>query len=120
MKVVNESGDLIQDVKSVLDRWESDFSNLFAGNNAEGVFDDDFFKEICALKHRLENEMKDVSYSPNPFLNAQITLSEVTAAVEAAKTGKAMATTVLAEAAGRALGGVLGKVKGTWAGRPVK
>ena len=82
-------------MKVVLLKWYNDFSECFKGikDDPDLVFDDEFLAEISKLKvdfEKLSNE-EQVSCSPfdSSLLNADITLEEVSNAIEKSKCGKA-------------------------------
>lgn len=55
----------------------------------ETIFHHSFLNEICATKCELEMDMNIPGYSPNTFLNHDITVKEVKRAVDNAKLKKA-------------------------------
>uniref|UniRef100_A0A3Q3E968 Reverse transcriptase domain-containing protein n=1 Tax=Labrus bergylta TaxID=56723 RepID=A0A3Q3E968_9LABR len=74
----------------VIKKWKTDFADLFSGSNIPPIFEDAFLEYACKLKDDLERNMGGENYSPNLFLNYDITLEEVKTAINKSKLKKAV------------------------------
>ena len=95
LEIVREDGTISNDIKEVLKRWHDDIGKLFAGlrENPEFAFDDDFYEEVLDKKREFENlsteEQNRLSSHDNNILNEDITLREVSEAIDKSKPRKA-------------------------------
>ena len=80
---VEIEGDTVTDHKLVLEKWKSDFENLYAVN--ENGFDDTFMKEV-----QKENSATAQSFIDFNLLNKDIEYEEVKRAIDRAKNQKAV------------------------------
>lgn len=53
LEIIDETGKIINDEKVVLDKWHTDFKNLYNGSNS-GDFDQGHFKQVRAHTHFIE------------------------------------------------------------------
>ena len=95
LEIVREDGTISNDVKEVLKRWHDDIGKLFAGlrANPDFVFDDAFYEEVIEKKNEFEKLAPGVQEERSRFdtsdLNCDISLEEVTKAIDKAKARKA-------------------------------
>ena len=73
--------------EAVLNKWETDFSNLLNRRNDMNVYNDEFYNECMLVKSRLEETC--VPLNNDHMLNATISLAEVQSIVAKLKRGKA-------------------------------
>lgn len=52
------------------------------------IFEEEFYKDICYLRTKLENTMLEASYICNPYLNEELSVAEVKV-IDPAKNGNA-------------------------------
>ncbi|KAL7374830.1 hypothetical protein ABVT39_007749 [Epinephelus coioides] len=91
LEIVMENGESSFEIEQVLKKWENDYSSLYACSN-DVLFNDQFLKETCKLKHDLERRMcnSHTVYHHSDMLNNEITLMEVQDAIDRAKVKKAV------------------------------
>ncbi|VDI36428.1 Hypothetical predicted protein [Mytilus galloprovincialis] len=75
MECVNDDGSTSFDEKTVINKWESDFKNLYMNNNDD--YDDEFYENALRHKRLLEDNMLDPLYIPNDILNQNIHIDEI-------------------------------------------
>ena len=96
MEIVREDQTISCDVKEVLHRWHNDISKLYSGllDNPDVAFDNQFYEEILQKKTEFDKMSVDqqIAFSTRgiegDMLNAELTLKEVSEAVDRAKLGK--------------------------------
>ena len=95
LETIRDDGSISKDKKEVLLKWYNDFSECFRGikDDPDLVFDDDFLEQISKLKFDFDKLSAEEQMSSSPFdsslLNADITLDEVSNAIDKSKLGKA-------------------------------
>ena len=95
LETIRDDGSISKDKKEVLLKWYNDFSECFKGikDDPDLVFDDDFLEQISKLKADFDNLSPEEQVSSSPLdsslLNADITLEEVSNAINKSKCGKA-------------------------------
>lgn len=52
------------------------------------IFEEEFYKDICYLRTKLENTMLEASYICNPYLNEELSVAEIKV-IDPAKNGNA-------------------------------
>ena len=98
LEIVREDKSISHDIKEVLSRWHRDISQLFSGirDNPEFAFDDKFYEEILSKKNEFETlapeDQDQLSDYDSTCLNQNLTLSEVSKAIDLAKMRKAYLT----------------------------
>ena len=97
MEVVREDGSISGDTGEVLQRWFQDISNLYAGLNEQPdiAFDESFYQKVLEKKAEFEKltgeqqaNIPDINY-PSSSLNDELTMVEVSNAIDRTKCGKA-------------------------------
>ncbi len=86
-EVYDENGEITSDLETVLNKWKTDFDNLYKTDSK--TFDNNFYNEIKALLRNSENSMNDPLYVSNAFLNRNISIDEVSKVVDRLKNNKA-------------------------------
>ena len=86
-EVYDESGNIIYDRGKVLEKWMTDFKNLY-NNQPGGNLDDTFINEVKKANNLNEMTMMDPLYDPNIELKRNLTLEEVTVVVMKSKNKK--------------------------------
>ena len=61
---------------------------MFSGNKNVAYFEEEFYKDVCSLRTKLENTMLEPSYICNQYFNEELSVAEVKV-FDAAKNGKA-------------------------------
>ena len=95
MEIIRDDNTISCDIKEVLAKWHTDFSNSFSGlqQNPDLAFDDNFLKTITDLKKQLDSlspeEQQDQSSINSDYINTNLTYDEVSGAIDRAKSGKA-------------------------------
>ena len=95
LEIVREDKTISNDIKEILDRWHKDISNLFSGirENPEFAFDDTFYQEVLDKKQEFENlspeDQNNVTNYDSTSLNNDLSLDEVSKAIDRAKLKKA-------------------------------
>ena len=79
----------MRDENLVFEKWERDCHNL---NNCDDTsdFDEIVYERAKVQKLLIEKNIEDPLYTPNPVLNSNITLEDITVIVQKAKTGSAV------------------------------
>jgi exonuclease III len=93
MEVYSQDNEIICDVKSVLDTWKTDFSNLY--NESTRECNEGFEKEQKDYVQMKEERMLDPLYQSEQTMNSDLTLDEVKNAVYKTKNKKAVGVDVL-------------------------
>ena len=96
-EIIRDDGSVSTDSDEILDKWFTDISRLYSGvrNNPEMVFDEDFYKEVLAMKAQYEDACNEVQLNTGDEnsrlskLNKEINFNEVSAAIDNTKIGKA-------------------------------
>ena len=88
MEIYNESNQIIYDTNLVLNKWKTDFENLYADNTKETKDLSDIIKNINYHIALIENNMIDPLYESNKKLNSIISFHEVESAVMKTKNFK--------------------------------
>ena len=98
MEIIREDKTISRDIQEVLQKWHSDISNLFSGlrDNLDFAFDEHFFQDIINKKNEFENlcpndQQNSTEYNSDA-LNCELLYSEVSKAIDNAKTGKSYLT----------------------------
>ncbi|VDI40881.1 Hypothetical predicted protein [Mytilus galloprovincialis] len=89
MEVYGPNGEILTDDDSVLNRWKTDFHNIYNMDNSTAEFNDNFHSQVLSHKSSLEDCMIDPLYDENPELNTNITIDEIRRLILGAKNGKA-------------------------------
>ncbi len=89
-EVYDSDGNITCDKNTVLKTWEREYNCLFNDNN--GIYDDDFLRDILSTKAHLERNMQDPLFTSNMSLNNSLSLEEVRKVVKKSKLGKACGT----------------------------
>jgi hypothetical protein len=95
MEIVREDGTISSDVAEILERWHKDFSQCFQGlkDDPDLAYDDEFLNKITHLKSEFDKLSPHDQQSNSAFdstsLNSEITLEEVSNAIDKSKLGKA-------------------------------
>lgn len=84
LEIIDKTGKIINDEKVVLDKWRTDFKNLYNGCDSDDV-DQGHFEQVRAHKHFLESRMDNPTYSPNETLNRNILFDKINRLVFKAK-----------------------------------
>ena len=94
LKVYNESGVLVDDINSVLDKWQKDFYELYnVPESSDLGFDDKFLHDI--LQEKALYELADDSQSSDLGFNAPFTQEELHKISNKLKSGKAVGPDLL-------------------------
>uniref|UniRef100_A0A3B3H959 ribonuclease H n=1 Tax=Oryzias latipes TaxID=8090 RepID=A0A3B3H959_ORYLA len=86
-EILTDSGESVFLTEQVLNKWESDYKNLFTCNSSSHLFDDQFFLNMCKSKKLLEDNKISLNYSDK--INQDITIEEVLKVIEKTKLHKA-------------------------------
>ena len=89
MEVYNENGEVLTNEKCVLNRWKTDFENIY-NNESVDDFDSAFQREALPHKRLLEDRMLDPLYDSNAELNRNISFEELEKVLLKAKNGKSV------------------------------
>ena len=89
MEVYNENGEVLTNEKCVLNRWKTDFENIY-NNESVDDFDSAFQREALSHKRLLEDRMLDPLYDSNAELNRNISFEELEKVLLKAKNGKSV------------------------------
>ena len=76
------------DTQKVLERWENDFQSLLNRPESD-IFNNEFYQQVISSKVLIENEMKQVGYKSNDFINGPIRLDETRETLNKLKAKKA-------------------------------
>ena len=76
------------DTQKVLERWENDFQSLLNRPESD-IFNNEFYQQLISSKVLIENEMKQVGYKSNDFINGPIRLDETHETLNKLKAKKA-------------------------------
>ena len=94
LEMIRDDGSITNDSKEILYKWYSDFSKCFSSlqDNSDVAFDDKFYDKICTLKSEfellsLEEQRNECAYDVSS-LNCDISIDEVSKAVDKLKNGK--------------------------------
>ena len=77
MEIYNESNQIVYDTNLVLNKWKTDFENLYADNTKETKDLSDINKNINYHIALIENNMTEPIYESNKKLNSIISFHEV-------------------------------------------
>ena len=87
-------GTISNDVREVLFKWHTDFSECFAGlrEDANLAMDDNFYSKVIKLKDdfeklSVEEQARSTEYDTSK-LNSELTLGEVSEAIDSLPNGK--------------------------------
>ncbi|CAC5399191.1 unnamed protein product [Mytilus coruscus] len=75
-------------IKSVLEKWKSDFEHLYNNDQSEEDFNSEFYRYALSHKTVFEDIMFDPLYNDNEELNGSITIKEIETVTKSAKNGK--------------------------------
>ena len=89
MEIYNENGEVLTNEKCVLNRWKTDFENIY-NNESVDDFDSAFQREALSHKRLLEDRMLDPLYDSNAELNRNISFEELEKVLLKAKNGKSV------------------------------
>lgn len=89
MEVLLESGESAFQPEQIVEKWESDYRNLYACSSST-LFDDQFFDETCKIKINLENSLMNRDLNHDSVLNNDITIEEVQEVLHKLKLNKAV------------------------------
>ena len=95
LEIVRADGSISTDMQEILDRWVRDIAKLFSGlrDNPDMAFNDDFFQQILEKKQEFENLSPEMQESESLYntaaLNSDLSLEEVSKAIESTKCKKA-------------------------------
>ena len=84
MEIIDDNGNSVRKEADILEKWRTDFFNLYHGGNSE-QFDSDHYNRTKVHKILLEQNMNDPLYEPNAFINGNITREETSDIVMHAK-----------------------------------
>lgn len=76
LEIIEETGMIINDEEVVLNKWRTDFKNLYNGSDSDD-FDQGHFEQVRAHKHFIESRMDNPTYSPNETLNRNISFDKI-------------------------------------------
>ena len=88
MEVLNEDGTILTTERDVLERWRTDFENLYNGSSGDD-FDNDHFNFVKSEKHAREHHMESHMFECNDELNCDITGDEISDIVMRSKSSSA-------------------------------
>ncbi len=97
ISVIDEDGNVSHDFNAVLQKWQSDFSELYNMTEAN-MYDDEFYDMVLKLKKEFEDEMSTMNFDVNDatigevsvnMMNVPITEGEVEKVLSHPKNGKA-------------------------------
>ncbi|VDI60035.1 Hypothetical predicted protein [Mytilus galloprovincialis] len=83
-EVVDDNGTITRSEQEVLERWRSDFENLYNGLSSD-EFDSEHYIQAKVRKNLLEENMEDPLFMPNNILNVNISRNEINSIVMQAK-----------------------------------
>ena len=95
LEIIRDDGSFSKNIQDVLSKWHDDFSSCFKGikDDPNIVFDDQFLERISRLKSDFEKlspeQQVGGSSVDSSSLNSDITLKEVSNAIDKSKLGKA-------------------------------
>ena len=72
-EVYNEQNEIINDIPSVLGKWENDFKGLYNFESKDAGFNETFYNDILSRKHNLENRVSGTNVLNKEFTNIEIT-----------------------------------------------
>ncbi len=81
MKVYTNGGGVLTDVKTVLDNWQNNFSQLYNIHN-EAILLDNTYKDLLTNNENLESDMSGPEYKENIYINEDILYSEVSQVID--------------------------------------
>ncbi len=72
---------MLTDVKTVLDNWQNNFSQLYNIHN-EAILLDNTYKDLLTNNENLESDMSGPEYKENIYINEDILYSEVSQVID--------------------------------------
>ncbi|VDI61569.1 Hypothetical predicted protein, partial [Mytilus galloprovincialis] len=88
MEVYGEDGTILTDDETILNKWKTEFQNIYNTDNAASNFDDEFYRQVSTHKSSLEDKMLDPLYNANQDRNTTITIENIRRLVYKTKNGK--------------------------------
>ncbi|CAC5409793.1 unnamed protein product [Mytilus coruscus] len=88
-QIRSETGEIISDIDSVLEKWKIDYKKLYNSADINGTNDDDFLEDIKSKLQNRNNLVNDNNIDTTE-LNRAIERDEVREAVFRAKQGKSV------------------------------
>ncbi|VDH95861.1 Hypothetical predicted protein [Mytilus galloprovincialis] len=88
MEIYDKDGEIVSDEKVVLEKWKTDFENIYNMDSSADDFDGNFQKYASSHKVLLEERMLDPLFIENEELNSAITIDEIRRLVSRTKNGK--------------------------------
>ena len=73
LEVYNEQNEIINDIPSVLGKWENDFKVLYNFESKDAGFKETFYNDILLRKQNLENRVSGAKVLNKEFTNIEIT-----------------------------------------------
>ncbi len=91
IEIVDENGNVSNNVNEVLNKWKDDFETLYTGKSQQDEhFDDVFLDTANQQRIHLEQQMLEPLFIQNKSLNKNFTIEEIKKCVNKAKNNKAV------------------------------